>query len=289
MSPAQTIIPGLCLISPEPEPASAWQSPNLYLLGQDPLTLIDSGYDRESNLSAVREAVGGNRLGRIILTHAHVDHAGGAWKLREQFGAEVLLHPDEEPALSRRFPGHHPDRFFEAGEELAAGDFLLEVILVPGHAKGHAAFYLEKEGILFSGDLITGDGSSLVAPPEGNMRWYMNSLYLVQQMPLKLILPGHGPLVTDPARRIAELIEHRELREICIAKCLAEQPLTLRELVRAMYLGLIHPQLEGAAAGTAWAHLEKMLEDGTVLAEPAQEKNPFARTFRLAPGLDLPF
>jgi glyoxylase-like metal-dependent hydrolase (beta-lactamase superfamily II) len=288
VSGIDTVIPGIARITPAQEKGSAWEAPNLYLLGDGPLTLIDSGYDRERDVRMILDAVGSRELERIILTHGHIDHAGGAWALRDTTGAEVCAHPADAPSIERRFPGNRVDRLVEDGEKLNAGSFDLEVILTPGHAPGHVAIFIESEGVLFPGDLVTGEGSTLVAPPEGNMKAYMESLRRVQEMPMKILLPGHGPVREDPAARIAELIEHRELREICIYKCLAdaEGPLNLKALVKVMYLGLIHPGLEMAAAGTAWAHLEKMIEDGNVTGGPEGEGNPFAKTFSLTEGVE---
>lgn len=279
-----TIIPGIVEVVPDRQ-RPGWESPNIYVLGEDPITLIDAGYDREDTLNAIRQGIGGKKVERIILTHGHIDHAGGAWELRKEHGCEVCAHPDEEWAIDHRFPGNKIDRKLDSGEKIQAGEFTIEVILVPGHAQGHIALYIESHGILFPGDLVTGSGSTLVAPPEGSMSQYMKSLKLVRKMPLKMLLPGHGPIVNDPRKRISDLIEHRELREICIAKCLLEKPMDLKELVKAMYIGLIHPNLEMAAAGTAWAHLEKMIEDGSVTAEPQAEQNPFVKTFGLVPGV----
>lgn len=289
MTAISEVRPGLVEITTPVEKGSAWQSPNLFLIGRDRLTLIDSGYARDEHLRVIREAIGKAHLDRILLTHGHLDHAGGAWALAAEFGAPVFAHPSESAALARRFPGQKPDQWLAPGETIQAGDFSLLVMLLPGHARGHLAFFEKAQGLFFSGDLVTGEGSTLIVPPEGNMQDYMKSLREIQGLPIKMILPGHGPLVHDPPRRIVELIEHRELREICIVKILAEKPLDLKALVRAMYYGLIHPHLEGAAAGTAWAHLEKLIAEGAVIAEPAGETNPFKQTFRLAPGIKIPF
>ncbi|HUT52069.1 MAG TPA: MBL fold metallo-hydrolase [bacterium] len=285
MEAVESIIPGIRRVTPPQKPGSAWQAPNLYLVGDDQLTLIDSGYDREDDVAIVLAAIGGAALQRIILTHGHVDHAGGAWRLRDQTGAPVLAHPADMPSIERRFPGRRIDRPITEGARIIAGPVTLDVILAPGHSPGHVILHDASRRILFTSDLITGDGSSLVAPPEGNMAAYMRSLHSVQAMTLDLILPGHGPIVHDPAKRVHDLIEHRELREICIVKCLAEapDPLNLSDLVKAMYLGLIHPHLIGPAAATAWAHLEKLIAQGAVIAEPRAESNPFNKKFALTP------
>jgi len=283
------VAPRIFMVTPGQEPGSAWQSPNIFLIGPPPFTMIDSGYDREHSLSAITDALGDSTLERVLLTHVHLDHAGGAWTIREKTGSRVFGHPAEEPALARRFPGKKLDGMIEAGDRIEAGPYTLSALLMPGHARGHLLFWIEERGILFSGDLITGEGSTLVVPPEGNMKQYMDSLRRIAGLPVKLLLPGHGPIVSDAKKRIAGLIEHRELREICILHCLEEGPLKLVELVQAMYLGMIHPHLVGAAAGTAWAHLEKLIEEGVVRSEPENQANPFNLTFSLAPGLRLPF
>jgi glyoxylase-like metal-dependent hydrolase (beta-lactamase superfamily II) len=282
----QEITPGIRMVTPAQPPGSAWESPHLYLVGDDPLTLIDSGYDREDDVNLVLAAIGSARLERIILTHGHIDHAGGAWAIRQATGAQVLAHPDDEPAIARRFPGKQIDGRLIEGDRVTAAGRDLAILHLPGHSPGHLALWDEASATIFPGDLVTGAGSTLVAPPEGNMAAYMKSLRRIQAMPIKLLLPGHGPIVTEPARRIAQLIEHRQLREICLLKCLADapQPLHLTDLVQAMYLGLIHPQMIGPAAATALAHLQKLIAETHVIALPESETNPFHQTFFLAPG-----
>ena len=289
MSAIETIRPGIIKITPPQKPESAWESPNLYLVGDKFPTLIDSGYDDPEQVDIVMEALSGRDLERIIITHCHIDHAGGAWLLREKTGATVLAHPDEAPALERRFPGKKTDGWLEEYDKVDADGMTLEMKLFPGHARGHLCPHIEKENIFFSGDLVTGKGSSLVAPPEGQMQTYMRSLSALEELAPDLILPGHGPIVEDPRTRVRELIEHRELRELAIAKCLARGPSKLMDLVRTMYMGLIHPHLEGPAAWTAWAHIEKMMADGSVVKTPESETNPFEMKFEIAPGVNLPF
>jgi glyoxylase-like metal-dependent hydrolase (beta-lactamase superfamily II) len=225
----------------------------------------------------------------IVLTHSHVDHAGGGGLLREATGAPVYIHPAEEAGLERRFSHIKPDGHIEEGDVLQAAGVELKVLHTPGHALGHVVLYEEQAGLLFTGDLVTGTGSTLVAPPEGNMENYMASLKRLKSLGAKKLLPGHGPMVEAPEERINKLIEHRELREVCILKCLAEENLGLTGLVKAMYSGLIHPNLEMAAAGTAWAHLEKLISEGSVVKSPPKETNPFNMTFELAAGVSLPF
>lgn len=289
MTGCEEVVPGVFRVTPEQEKGSPWESPNIYLAGDDPCVVIDSGYDREDHVSGILDYVGDRRISRIVLTHSHVDHAGGARLLQEATGAPVYIHPADEPSLERRFPDFKADGYIREPELLQADGMELLVLDTPGHAPGHIVLWNEEEGLLFTGDLVTGTGSTLVAPPEGNMESYMVSMKRLRSLGAKKLLPGHGPVVDDPKARISELIEHRELREVCILKCLSSEKLGLTALVKTMYGGLIHPHLEPAAAGTAWAHLEKLISEGSVHKAPPEETNPFNMTFELSPGYTPPF
>ncbi len=289
MRGCEQVAKGVFRVTPEQEQGSAWESPNIYVVGDGPCLVIDSGYEREDDVRLITDCLGDARLSMIVLTHSHIDHAGGAGLLREATGAPLYIHSAESPGLERRFPRLKPDGHIEEEDVLQAAGMELKVLHSPGHALGHVVLYEEQAGLLFTGDLVTGRGSTLVAPPEGNMENYMASLKRLKSLGVKKLLPGHGQVVDNPEDRINELIEHRELREVCILKCLAEEKLGLTALVKAMYRGLIHPNLEMAAAGTAWAHLEKLISEGSVMKSPREETNPFNMTFELAAGLSLPF
>ncbi len=275
------VAPGVRKITPRQEPDTGWETPNIYAVGTGPVTLIDSGYDRPSSLDLILEALGDADLERIVLTHGHIDHAGSAWKLREMKGCPVMAHELDAASISRRFPGVKADEAVLDGDLIRAGTRTLKAIHTPGHTPGHVCLFDENDGTLFTGDLVTGSGSTLVAPPEGNMADYMRSLKRVRDLAASALMPGHGSVRTDPLDRVLELIGHRELREVNVAACLMDGPKNLKDLVKAMYLGLIHPSLEMAAAATAWAHLDKMIEDGNAVAGPEGETNPFNRTYEL--------
>jgi endoribonuclease LACTB2 len=155
----------------------------------------------------------------------------------------------------------------------------VRVVETPGHSPGHIALWIESDGSLFTGDLVTGAGSSLVGPPEGDMTAYMQSLDKVLALPARRLLPGHGPVVAEPQKRIRELIFHRQLRELQIGKLLESGPQTLARMVETAYGGLIHPGLNGAATLTLLAHLDKLAREGKVGFRPpeaaAGERNYF--------------
>ena len=172
------------IVAPNPGPMTL-EGTNTYIYGADPCVVIDPGSEDEGHLDAIRAAAaerGG--IGLVLLTHSHGDHTAGADKL----DAEVVL---------------------PSGGETHAG---LRVLATPGHAADHVSF-LSEDGVCFSGDLVLGLGSTIVPPGGGSLAAYMDSLRLLQAETIDLIAPGHGPWVTDPAAKLAEYVEHRQMRE----------------------------------------------------------------------------
>lgn len=206
---------------------------NTYLYGADPCAVIDPGSDDPGHLEAIRAAAaerGG--IGLVLLTHSHSDHSDGA----EELGAEVVL---------------------PTGGETHAG---LRALATPGHAADHVCF-LGDDGLCFSGDLVLGLGSTIVPPGGGSLAAYMGSLRLLQEEELALIAPGHGPWVEDPAAKLAEYVEHREMRERRLLAGL-ERGERSRAALLAETWDDIPIELLPMAAMAMEAHLEKLEGEG---------------------------
>jgi len=206
---------------------------NTYLHSSDPCTAIDPGPDNPRHLDAVRAAAderGG--IGLVLLTHMHGDHAEGARHL----GAEVIL------------PGD--------GEEHAG----LRAIATPGHAPDHVCL-LTADGVCFSGDLVLGAGSTFVPPDGGSLAAYMESLRRLQVEELELICPGHGPWIEDPAAKLAEYVEHREMRERRLLEAL-ERGERSREALLEEVWDDVPAEVRPAAAMVMEAHLDKLAAEG---------------------------
>jgi glyoxylase-like metal-dependent hydrolase (beta-lactamase superfamily II) len=218
----------LRLVAPNPGPMTL-EGTNTYLYGADPCTVIDPGPDSESHAEAVR-AVAAERggIGLVLLTHSHGDHAAGAALLE----AEAIL------------PGD--------GEEHAG----LRAIATPGHAADHVCF-LSADGVCFSGDLVLGLGSTFVPPEGGSLAAYMDSLRRLQGERIDLICPGHGPWITEPAAKLAEYVEHREMRERRLLDAL-ERGERSREALLAEVWDDVPDEVRPVAAIVMEAHLEKL-------------------------------
>ncbi|MET0306861.1 MAG: MBL fold metallo-hydrolase [Solirubrobacterales bacterium] len=219
------------LTAPNPGPMTL-AGTNTYLYGSDPCVVIDPGPDDAGHLDAVRAAAeerGG--IGVVLLTHSHGDHAAGA----ERFDDVVLP---------------------KGGEEHAG----LRALATPGHAADHVCF-LTADGVCFSGDLVLGEGSTFVPPDGGSLAAYMESLRVVQAEEIELICPGHGPWVTDPAAKLAEYVEHREMRERRLLAAL-ERGERSKEALLAEAWSDVPTELRPAAALVMEAHLQKLEAEG---------------------------
>jgi glyoxylase-like metal-dependent hydrolase (beta-lactamase superfamily II) len=218
----------LRIVAPNPGPMTL-EGTNTYLYGSDPCLAIDPGPDIESHLEAVLAAAeerGG--IGTVLLTHGHGDHADGAARL----GGEVVLPSD--------------------GEEHGG----LRAIATPGHAPDHVCL-VTGDGVCFSGDLVLGAGSTFVPPDGGSLAAYMDSLRRMQAESIELICPGHGPWVEDPAAKLAEYVEHREMRERRLLAAL-ERGERSRKALLAEVWDDVPAELRPAAEIVMQAHLDKL-------------------------------
>lgn len=196
----------------------------------------------------------------ILLTHGHPDHAPGATALSRLLDIPILAASNLDTSHFEHVPDF--DRLSE-GDRLETDGDILRVMATPGHAQDHLGLYLEKSRILFAGDTILGTGSSVVAPPEGNMVDYMATLARFRALDPAIIAPGHGPLILEPNTKIDEYIEHRLTRERQVLAALASEPRTVLELMDQIYTGLDH-DLRTLAGASVTAHLEKLEYEGLV-------------------------
>ena len=192
--------------------------------------VVDPGPALPAHLDAIRSAVNGSIEG-VVLTHSHADHAEGAEWLR----TPVVLPVDGQ----------------EVGPFRALG--------TPGHSADSVCLLFGD--VCFTGDTVLGTGSVFIAPGEGSLSAYLDSLRRLRDLDLSVLCPGHGPYVWDPAAKLDEYIAHRLDRERRLVEALDAGLRDRDELLDAAWPE-VPVELRPAAALTLAAHLEKLSEEG---------------------------
>ena len=231
---------------------------NTYLVGIDEIVVIDPGPADDAHLDTIA-ACGGDRIRWIALTHTHEDHAPGAPGLVERTGAELIgFASDVELTM---------DDTFGDGDTLEGTEFQLEAVHTPGHASNHLCWRLPNERLLFSGDHIMEGSTVVIAPPDGHMATYLDSLRKVRQLRLRAIAPGHGHLIRNPRDYIDFYLEHRAARERKVAETLVRiGPATIPELVAEAYDD-VPTERHWIAEKSMWAQLLKMVDEGVAVGD----------------------
>ena len=206
-----------------------------YIVGEGDVAIIDPGPHDDSHLAALLAAIDGERVGTILITHTHRDHSVSVKALRAATGAKVIgaapFTPRGDGATgldSAHDRDYAPDAILADGERWQGTGYTIEAIATPGHCANHLCFALHEENALFSGDHVMAWSTSVVAPPDGSMSAYMDSLDKLRGRSETIYWPGHGGPVLEPQRYLRALIHHRRQREASILNALA----TARRLSR---------------------------------------------------------
>lgn len=238
---------------------------NAYLVGESEMALIDPGSGDPAELEALFDLIDalardGRRLKMILVTHHHPDHVAGVEAVRNRYRVNVGAHPAAGAAVRADFTLIDRDRLPLAPGP--AGDWSLEVVHTPGHARGHLCFYQERTRSLFTGDhIIGGTGTVIIDPPEGDMQAYVGSLRWLLLLDVETLFPGHGSPQGAAERRIQWLIRHRTERENKVLAALGRDPEPLAELVGRVYEDTSR-DLWPYAERSLLAHLIKLEREG---------------------------
>ncbi len=230
-----------------------------YVLGPEPCVVIDPGPALGDHLDAVEVELGAASVAAVCITHYHADHAAGAAELALRLGAPLAATP-ESARLAALEP---PEIALSDGTSVVFGGGRLVVVAAPGHCADHICLHWPEARALFAGDVILGEGTSMIAPPEGDMAAYMSTLSRLAGLDLAVIYPGHGLEIAEPADKIAEYIEHRMQRERQVLEALAAGA-RMPPDIRARVYEDLDPRLNAAAEGSVLAHLAKLIEEGRV-------------------------
>lgn len=236
-----------------------------FVVGRERPVVIDPGPDDPAHRDTLLDRLRGATPVAVLLTHAHPDHAGGAVALARALEAPLCMGPG---ALHSPFPPSAVDGWLADGERVETDAGALRVIATPGHAPEHLAFLwtgpdAPTGGALFVGDLLMGAGdTTLVAPPEGNLRAYLRSLDRVREQGCGVLFPTHGPPLEDPPAALERFRAHRWARIEQVRRVLRDgHPDDAPALVGLIYGAELHPALREAAEGSIRAILRFLREE----------------------------
>jgi glyoxylase-like metal-dependent hydrolase (beta-lactamase superfamily II) len=222
-----------CLLAPNPSPLTL-DGTNTWVIaepGSPSVVVVDPGPRDEGHLRRVlaEAEAGDRRVARILLTHGHLDHSAGAARFAELSGAPVRA---ADPAERLGAEG------LADGDVITAGGCELRVVATPGHSADSVSLLLPADGALFTGDTVLGRGTTVIAQ-DGNLGDYLRSLdqlrALAEAAELRLLLPGHGPMLADPIGTLDYYLTHRAERLDQVRAALAAGATTPAEVVAMVY------------------------------------------------------
>lgn len=244
----------------------------VYIVGNGEVAVIDPGPVIDAHFDALKKAVEGERITHVFTTHTHLDHSPLAHPLAEWAGAKVYGRPDPNVAHTEVSleedgeAGFKPDVLVNDGDMFSGPDWTLEAISTPGHMSNHVCYALKEENALFSGDHIMGWSTTVISPPDGNMRQYFASLDKIKARGFSTLWPTHGPPVTDVAPFIDAYAKHRRAREHSIVERLKAGDTLIPEMVKVIYKD-VDKRLHAPAAHSVLAHVIQLVEEGRVIAD----------------------
>jgi glyoxylase-like metal-dependent hydrolase (beta-lactamase superfamily II) len=227
-NPEQVTARAIRLLAPNPGPMTL-DGTNTWILrepGIDGCVVVDPGPRHEEHLAGIA-ALGPVQM--IVLTHGHYDHSEGALRLRELTGASITARDEalcvDAPALCA-----------DTKSQVASVEWL--TVLTPGHSSDSVCFVLTADRALLTGDTILGRGTTVVAHPDGRLADYLDSLQRLRDLAdddVDVLLPGHGPVLTEPVDVLDYYLRHRHERLEQVRAALADGAVDAKDVVRRVY------------------------------------------------------
>jgi len=227
--------------------------------GSEAAIVIDPGPLDEAHLRRVRDlaAQAGQRVAVIVLTHRHSDHSAGAARFAALTGAPVRA---VDPAQRLG------DEGLAAGDVLTQAGCELRVVATPGHSSDSVCLQLPADSAVLTGDTVLGRGTTVIGG-DGSLADYLASLRrlraLTEQQALRVLLPGHGPLLASPAATLDYYLDHRAERLAEVAAALASGDTTIDQIVARVYAA-VPREVWPAAAVSVGAQLDYLAGQGAV-------------------------
>ena len=268
------VTPSVRLVAvPEASPTRP-RSTNIFLVGKTEVLSIDSGEAIDKfkwMLRGYLAAIERTEIALAGITHHHFDHSGNLKEFQEALKAEILVPERGVSLLEDRLPTSGVQTLRDGRTIDLDGGVHVQVIETPGHSVDSICYYVEEDGVLFTGDTLLGVGTTTV----GDLGPYRRSLQRLVDLPnLTVICPGHGPIVHDARDRLQMYIDHRRMREEQILQTLqAQGPLSSWDIMRTLYTD-IDKRLRRSADGNVRAHLTELAQAGRVRVREGTTRKP---------------
>jgi glyoxylase-like metal-dependent hydrolase (beta-lactamase superfamily II) len=260
-----------------------------YILGTNNVVVIDPGPILDTHRDALWSALQGRKVVGIVVTHCHSDHSPLAQWLHSETGApQYAIGPhrvyddfveeddhdasEEEASKEKEHEeretidlGFSPDVAVRDGEKFfVTSEFSLTAVATPGHTSNHLCVAMDVDRTLFTGDHVMGWSTTVVSPPDGDMRAYIDSMHKVIGRNDAILWPTHGGAITDPQPYLQAYLGHRLERERQIVEQIRNGNSTIPGIVKVLYAN-VDKGLHRPARRSVWSHIRKLVDDGVVV------------------------
>jgi glyoxylase-like metal-dependent hydrolase (beta-lactamase superfamily II) len=259
-----------CVLAPNPSPMTL-DGTNTWIVaepGSPRAVVVDPGPGHEGHLHRVRDqvAAAGQQVAQILLTHSHPDHSAGAAAFAALTGAPVRA---ADPAFRLGDEGLAP------GDTITAAGCEIGVVATPGHSADSVCLHLAADHALLTGDTVLGRGTTVIAG-DGNLTDYLATLdqlrNLTDQAGLTALLPGHGPVLTNPGATLDYYISHRHERLAEVEAAVEAGDRTPDQIVARIYHD-VDPALWPFAAFSVRAALRYLADQGALPPGVLQQRS----------------
>ena len=248
-----------------------------YIIGERNVAVVDPGPPDQTHIEAILRATAGETITHMLVTHTHMDHSPGCRLLAQHSDAPTYgygRHGAGKIAAGIQVEeggdmDFEPDVKVRDGDVVEGDGWSVECVYTPGHTSNHLCYALrgvQESPTLFTGDHVMGWSTSVISPPDGDMKNYMASLEKLLGRDDEVYWPTHGPSIVEPKAHVRAFIAHRREREAQILRCLAGGARRIVDMVPLMYADT-PPQLYAAAGRSVFAAMAVLVERQQVLCE----------------------
>ena len=228
--------------------AFTFRGTGTYIIGKGKVAVIDPGPVLDDHIDVLMKTLANEEVSHILITHTHMDHSPAAKPLKAFWNVKTYAYgPHGAGKLEQGVPVEEggdmefePDVRIKHGDIIKGDGWTIECIYTPGHTSNHICFALKEENAIFTGDHVMGWSTSVIAPPDGDMNQYMDSLHLLMQRDEETYWPTHGTCIRDVKNYVQAFIDHRLNREHQIIDCLGRGYFVIENSV-VVSVGEPHP------------------------------------------------